>query len=74
MSMLKVVTGDDENVMKIASYEDGDWILNYFDDRASAVQKLKSVVFHQWPLQRKARLGKMSNRRTTSPWRASVLH
>ena len=65
MSMLKVVTGDDENVMKIASYEDGDWILNYFDDRASAVQKLKNVVFHQSLLQRKARLRKISNRKTT---------
>ena len=26
------MTGEDENVMKIASYEDGDWILNYFDN------------------------------------------
>ena len=37
------MTGEDENVMKIASYEDGDWILNYFDNRASSVQKLVIV-------------------------------
>ena len=37
------MTGEDENVMKISSYEDGDWILNYFDNRASAVQKLVTV-------------------------------
>ena len=60
------MTGEDENVMKIASYEDGDWILNYFDNRASAVQKLKNVVFHQRLLQRKARLRKISNHKTTS--------
>ena len=60
------MTGEDENVMKIASYEDGDWILNYFDNRASAVQKLKNVVFHHRLLQRKARLRKISNHKTTS--------
>ena len=59
------MTGEHENVMKIASNEDGNWIMIYFDDRASAVQKLKSVVFHQRLLQRKARLRKMSNRKTT---------
>ena len=59
------MTGEDEKVMKIASYEDGDWILNYFDNRASAVQKLKDVVFHQQLLQRKARLRKISNHNTT---------
>ena len=37
------MTGEDENVMKIASYEDRDWILKYFDNRASAVQKLVTV-------------------------------
>ena len=37
------MTGEHENVMKIASYEDGDWILNFFDDRTSAVQKLITV-------------------------------
>ena len=36
------MTGEDEKVLKIASYEDGDWILN-FDNRASAVQKLVTV-------------------------------
>ena len=60
------MTGEHGKVMKIASYEDGDWILNYFDDRASAVQKLKNVVFHQWLLQQKARLRKISNHKTTS--------
>ena len=44
------MTGEDENVMKTASYEDGDWILNSFDNRASAVQKLKygrgCVIIH----------------------------
>ena len=59
------MTGVHENVMTIASYEDGDWILNYFDDRASAVQKLKSAVFHQRPLQRKARLLMKANHNTT---------
>ena len=38
-----MMTGGHGKVMKIASYEDGDWILNYFDDRASAVQKLVTV-------------------------------
>ena len=37
------MTGVHEKVMKIASYEDGDWMLNYFDNRASAVQKLVTV-------------------------------
>ena len=37
------MTGEDKNLMKISSYEDGDWILNYFDNRASAVQKLVTV-------------------------------
>ena len=37
------MTGEDKNVMKISSYEDGDWISNYFDNRASAVQKLVTV-------------------------------
>ena len=43
------MTGEDENVMKIASYEDGDWILNYFDDRASAVQKRNHAIFLELP-------------------------
>ena len=37
------MTGEDEKVTKIASYEDVDWISNYFDNRASAVQKLVAV-------------------------------
>ena len=37
------MTGVHEKVMKIASYDDGDWILKFFDDRASAVQKLVTV-------------------------------
>ena len=59
------MTGVHEKLMKIESYGDGDWILNYFDNRASAVQKLKNAVFHQRPLQRKARLRKLSNHKTT---------
>ena len=38
-----MVTGEHENVMTMESYEDGDWIVNYFDGRASAVQKLVTV-------------------------------
>ena len=33
----------EKKMMKIASNEDLDWILNYFDNRASAVQKLVTV-------------------------------
>ena len=40
------MTGVHEKVMKIASYEDGDWMLNYFDNRASAVQKLVTVELY----------------------------
>ena len=36
-------------MMKIASYEDGDWILNYFHNRASAVQKLVTIkLSYDW--------------------------
>ena len=37
------MTGEHENVMKITSYEDGDWISNYFDSKAALVQKLVTV-------------------------------
>ena len=59
------MTGEDENVMKISSYEDGDWISNCFDNRASAEQKRKDAVFHQRLLQRKVCLRKISNHKTT---------
>ena len=34
---------------EIESYEDGDWILNYFDNRASAVRELVTIeLSYDW--------------------------
>ena len=42
MALERCDVGKHENVMKIASYEDGGWIINIFDSKAVIVQMLNT--------------------------------